>query len=710
MNFNILTKTFLPLLILFLFSACSEQFPTKSNQPTKSIQQINGNSISAHANEQTIQAEVEYFSLTLYPLLANYCADCHDENGTAAPVIAHSDVNIARLAVIDNQKINFVNPANSRIVVKLKNEFHYCWSDCNDNAADLQNAIRTFAILSGKSASDGGATLPSNVISSNSLTLADGVLDTGAKRYNDQVIAFFEFKEGEGNIAMDTSGVAPAIELTLDGPTWAPGQGIEIQSGMAISTAEMSRKLYDQIAGGPTATNAYSIEAWVIPANVTQEGPARLVSYSDGTQLRNFTMGQNTYNYVFRNRTDSPDISPNGTPALETVTAEEVLQASQQHVIMTFDPDVGRKIYVNGELKNTETLAPSSLATWDPNHIFIVGNETTNNRLFQGVVQMVAIHKSTLTPDQVMQNFDAGVGVKFSMTFDVSETLGVPDNFIQFEVSELDRFSYLFNKPVFISSTADGFRVKNIQIAVNGQVPIAGQTWRNIDTTITQAEQSLFNMAAVIGKDLGPEADQFSVVFEVLGAKQNVIVEELPPTPILVDVADTSPRVGIRTFEQVTHTMASITGVDANTNNVKNTYLELKQQLPSLPNINGFLAAHQVGISKLALEYCDALVEDSSLRNQFFGNNSIDFSAPASTAFNNPGQVSALIQIINEKMIGINLTNQPDTILIEQELMTLINDLTVNCTSPAMCDANKTKSVVKASCAAVLGSAALTIQ
>ena len=35
----------------------------------------------------------------------------------------------------------------------------------------------------------------------------------------------------------------------------------------------------------------FSIEAWVIPANVTQED-ARIISYSAGAEQRNFTLQQ----------------------------------------------------------------------------------------------------------------------------------------------------------------------------------------------------------------------------------------------------------------------------------------------------------------------------------------------------------------------------------------------------------------------------------
>jgi len=697
-------KQWILLAIVLVVAACSEQLPgiSKNNnqQTDKDVRQ-------AHSQIQLILNEVDGFAITLYPLLAENCATCHGEGGMAAPSIAHQDVIAAQAAVTDTQKASFSNPANSRIVVKLRSEFHYCWSVCEEDAQQLQTAIEKWATFTGET---GGNGPPADLISSTSLTLADGVLGGGTQRYNDQVIAFYEFKEGTGNIAHDTSGITPALDLTLEGPAWAAGQGIEIQSGIAAGTPETSKKLYDYIAGGATATHEYSVEAWVIPANVTQEGPARLVTYSDGTQDRNFTMGQQTYNYVFRNRSDSPDISPNGTPALQTNNDEQVLQASQQHVVMTFSQSEGRKIFVNGVVKNTENGSASTLTNWNANYTFAVGNETSNNRLFMGVVQLVAVHKQALTPEQVMQNFDAGVGQKFSMKFDVSAVLEQAGNYIQFEVSELDRYSYLFNKPVFLSATPNGFRVKNIQVAVNGQIPVAGQTWRNIDTTITQNEQALFDMAAVISKDAGPETDQFSIIFEILGDKENVIVEEPPSAPVPLDVLDISPRAGVRTFEQVTHTMATITGVDANTGSVKVTYHDLKQQLPSLPNINGFLTSHQVGIAKLALEYCDTLIESNTLREQFFGANSFNFDAPVNNAFANAGQVDQLITTLMDKMLGVGLANQPDKPSVRQELMSLISDLTVGCNNASQCDATRTKSVVKASCAAVLGSAALTIQ
>ena len=38
-------------------------------------------------------------------------------------------------------KINLDQPAQSRLVLRLRNEFHNCWSDCAANAAEMEAAI-----------------------------------------------------------------------------------------------------------------------------------------------------------------------------------------------------------------------------------------------------------------------------------------------------------------------------------------------------------------------------------------------------------------------------------------------------------------------------------------------------------------------------------------------------------------------------------------
>jgi hypothetical protein len=49
--------------------------------------------------------------------------------------------------------------------------------------------------------------------------------------------------------------------------------------------------------------NEITIEAWVMPADDIQDGPARIVSLSADTGNRNFTLGQTTDYYDARLRT-----------------------------------------------------------------------------------------------------------------------------------------------------------------------------------------------------------------------------------------------------------------------------------------------------------------------------------------------------------------------------------------------------------------------
>jgi hypothetical protein len=42
-------------------------------------------------------------------------------------------------------KINLDTPAQSRLVVRLRDEFHNCWTDCATAANVMQAAIQDFA-------------------------------------------------------------------------------------------------------------------------------------------------------------------------------------------------------------------------------------------------------------------------------------------------------------------------------------------------------------------------------------------------------------------------------------------------------------------------------------------------------------------------------------------------------------------------------------
>ncbi len=665
------------------------------------------------------------FANTVWPVLRANCAGCHvDSSPTPQSPFFASPV-VADAYEAAKSKMDLNTPSNSRFVVRLRDEFHNCFTaSCASDAQVMEDAITAFAGTIAPTVID-----PTLVVSK-ALTVADGVVASGGSRYDSNVIALYEFKSGSGNIAVDSSGVAPALNLTLSGNVnWVGGWGIEIVNGRAQGSTTASKKLSDLIK----ATGEYSIEAWVAPANVVQEGPARIVSYSAGTTARNFTLGQTKYNYDFLQRSSTTD--GNGNPALSTADADQDLQATLQHVVVTFDPINGRKIYVNGVFTgDVDPVAAGNLTDWDDTFALVLGNEVSGDRQWTGQIRMLAIHNRALTQAQIQQNFDVGVGEKFFLLFSVSDVINLPDSYVVFEVSQYDSYSYLFSKPFFINLdpnvTPNNIPLKGMRIGINGREAAVGQAWTHLDTVLDASNynpttgQVLSTRGTIIALEKGPALDEFFLTFEQLGTQTHVFTENSPSTPPDLPAPPVKSEIGVRTFDEINASMASLTGVDPVL--VQPNFQNLRQQLPAVENMDGFLSAHQMGIAQLAIEYCSDLVDDVSKRGVFFAG--FDFNSGVSTAFasGNSTEKNLIVNALYDRMIGLanggsnDLVNAPTREAVKTELIgydlagvhvnssSLYDRLTSAC--PAGCDAARTRAIVKAMCGSVLASAAVLVQ
>ncbi|MEO8225673.1 MAG: LamG domain-containing protein, partial [Gammaproteobacteria bacterium] len=471
---------------------------------TKTIQLV-APPIKDVGQSRNFPADSAGFAATVYPLLTQYCSGCHSSTSATqqSPFFADDDVETAYGAV--KTKIDLDDPPNSRLVLRLRNEFHNCWDNCAANSQEMEDAIRAYAQQIPVTSVD------DSLVVSKALTMYDGTVASGGSRYEAGQIALWEFKEGSGTTAFDTSGVQPAINLTLSGDIgWVGGWGINIRSGRAQGSTTASRKLHDLIS----ATGQYSIEAWAAPANVNQE-EARIVTYSAGSTLRNFTMGQTLYSYDFFNRSSTS--GANGS-LLQTLADDEDAQATLQHVVMTYDPVAGRHVYVNGvDTQDADPAVGGTLADWDDTFALVLGNEPSGDRQWQGVLRMAAIHNRALTPAQVQQNYDAGVGEKFFLLFNVSAHTGTPESYVLMEVSQFDSYSYLFNRPTFVSLDPDWtpsspIPISGLRIGLNGAVERVSQAYRNLDTSVSVANgytagagQVLSSLGTVMPLEKGPD-------------------------------------------------------------------------------------------------------------------------------------------------------------------------------------------------------------
>ncbi len=643
------------------------------------------------------------FESTVYKLTVQYCAACHDGNTAGAPGFANKDSQVAYKAIIDTKKVDKVNPAKSRIVLKLADEKHNCWNKCDDDAAKMRGAIEAWvALTGGKPVDTGFSTL---TIKSLPTTFAASQGGAASKRVNTDLIALYTFKEGAGTVVHDVSGVAPAMDLTVSGTEWVGQQGLKNITGKAEATVETSKKLFDKIAA-PGTTKEYSIEAWIVPDNNTQGGPARIVTYSIDTASRNFQLGQAATQYIYRNRSTAPGISVTaGTPDLASAAGS--LKVAPQHVVATFDQTAGRKIYLDGvDTGVTDPQGKGDLANWNAAYSFILGNEKTNDRPWKGIFYLVAIYNRPLSAAQVKQNFDAGY--RSILRFDIAAAAGMAGAVIELEAGEMDKSSYLFAHPTYVGPNPGSLHIKGLQVAINQVLPAAGQAYRNVDVMVNAPKLELSSLGTVIAQDKGSASDEFILAFEELGMLTNVLPEPAPAAlSMTVDARAVIPKSGVRTFDQVNNTMASLTGISPATANVASVFTQLRQQLPSNSNVMSFLPGQQIGIAKLATEYCDSLVENTTARAAFFNTTpAFEFGAAVATAFSTQAKKDLIISTLNNKLIGVNFANQPTAAESSTEVNNLLSDLI---TAAPAGDQIRTRSIVKGACTAVLSSAALMV-
>lgn len=654
------------------------------------------------------------FATTVYPLLTQYCSQCHSESALTRqqPYFASSKVDAAYQAA--KSKIRLDNPAASRFVQRLAGDAHNCWSNCSQNAADMQAAITTFAN------SITPVTVDPELVISKAVGLGDAFVVSSGGRIDTDVIAKYEFKTGKGSIAYDTSGVDPVANLNLIGNVgWSSAWGLKFKdTGKAQASTADSRKFYDLLR----AAGEYSIEAWVIPDNVVQgandNNPARIVTYSGSATTRNFTLGQYEYNYSFMNRTSASD--ENGLDELATAANKEILQASLQHVVVSFDPIRGRRIYVNGEFTgDTDPDAKAVLKDWDSSFALAIGNDVSNNRPWAGSIRFLAIHKRAMSAADIKTNFNVGVGAKYLLLFNVSELVGTPLSFIVFDVQQFDDYAYLFSSPFFTNlgeqKVTGDIDLKGLRIGVNGSEAHVGQVFANLDTTISAAQmvdgrQPLSTLGTIVEMKQGPDQDQFFLTFDQIGTHHYNRTDVVVPPPATPADIPGQAHIGLRNFAEINATLAALTGVSKTNPAVRATYTKVQQQLPTLTNIEGFLAAQQMGITQLAVSYCNALVDDTSLRSSYFSG--FNFGANAGSAFSASGRSQIIDPLMKSLLAGDiasggALSNQADPSAIRAELNQLIDRMT---TCGAGCSSNRTAITVKATCAAAMGSAIMLLQ
>ena len=154
---------------------------------------------------------------------------------------------------------------------------------------------------------------------------------------------------------------------------------------------------------GLQATNQSTMEVWVEPANITQSGPARMVSIGADTSFQNYVLGQLGDEVQVRLLHTGKDSQ--AKPRLQS--SNNVVTTGLLHIVHTYDGTTER-LYVNG-VENPTTLARTGVfSNWDVADPLTLGNERTGDRPWAGTMRLMAVYDRALTPAEIQQNFDAG--------------------------------------------------------------------------------------------------------------------------------------------------------------------------------------------------------------------------------------------------------------------------------------------------------------
>jgi hypothetical protein len=297
------------------------------------------------------------------------------------------------------------------------------------------------------------------------------------------------------------------------------------------------------------------------------------------------------------------------------------------------------------------------------------------------------------------------------------------------EASQLDSYGLQFDKPTFISldpnASVANLAIEGVRIGVNGVVAHSSQVYEPLKANIgaeytAGAGQKMSSVGTVIGLQNGVLNDLFFLQFDRIGTRSNPLAAlPAPPEPDPID-SDPESDVGLRTFDELNASLSAITGVSQSNVKVSNTFQTVKQALPTIEKLGSFGPAQQTALAQLAIQYCNVMVEDNTLRTNFFG--ALTGAGTGSGAFGAVGDNAnanriALVSTLMSKAVGTGLLSQPTASQVRDEIAGkqpndpaapgLINRLVGG---PTGSDGSGGRTVMKAACGAVLGSGSTLIQ
>lgn len=267
-----------------------------------------------------------------------------------------------------------------------------------------------------------GPGIPKSKIPASVLFYPGASTQPAQNRISSGLQALYGFEDPTENVAHDISDAGIPLDLvpSSTGMRWIPGGGIEFlgtDHNSILAQKLPNRKLYDAL----TRTSQVSLEAWIEPGDFGVADYQRILEFGQaaGNGERNFVLSQKGRDLQFILRT-----SGNANATLTTTSLPLGSMAARYHVVATYKPNSdgtygGMRIYVNSvqQAANTEsgTLAVNGNNAWKGDFILAIGNKPgLMDKDWSGKIHLASVYNRVLTPEQVRNNFNAGVPERFA--------------------------------------------------------------------------------------------------------------------------------------------------------------------------------------------------------------------------------------------------------------------------------------------------------
>lgn len=524
----------LMLLTFLMYNQCGNPYAPK---PTELKFDANETGASVLSSNDSLEA----FQNTVYQVTRSRCIGCHK---TQNPAHAHDDVKTAHDIVVNSAKVNFSNIANSRLVAKVRDDNHNCWSgNCEADGKEIQDAVQAWADVVNSLEEE-----PEEVEGNNTEVVIPGLSSLEAftqtvypitrarcvqchvDRYPSQAnpntnIAHYGVLDG-GAVDLENPINSRLVQRLSNDRHHCWGNCSDNANEMKSAIDEWNRLMADTIIEGtgeveatePMTTNLSSPVSEVIGSIQ----PIRTIQMNSGNIKPPFVYANgyleapvgSGFNQDSNSATAGLATFNFNIPTAGMYKMRGMVEVSNSGANDSFFVSVDNENFFDWHIPASDPFSLQNITrgggrakkSWN----LTAGTHSLRLKQREDGAKIKYIE---VLKDNGGEDLDPGVGY---LEYNISSLLGVNDVVLfRVKIKEFDEYSYKLFEPEIISSNLS-IRVKNIKTLINGYYNPQHSAFTVVNTTTTPSMGSVSGYTLLALKDKGISQDRISFKFEIL--------------------------------------------------------------------------------------------------------------------------------------------------------------------------------------------------